>query len=271
MDDASLAQPSTVGIVPGQPRIIVAAGPDALARTAADVVIAALAGALGVRGVAHVALTGGSSARGLYRELCAPERAFALDWSRVHLWFGDERIVPFDHPDSNAGLAIDGLFGAGGPAIPPSNLHPMLAGVDVSAGDAGIVGAGLYAAELAGFVPAVSGAPSFDLLLLGMGPDAHVLSVFPESQALTPGAPTVMAIPAPTHIGPEVPRITLGPGVIGAARQVLLMVGGATKAPTIVDVMGPAWDPVRMPAQLARIDSATWLLDPDSAALLVQG
>jgi 6-phosphogluconolactonase len=271
MGDGSAGQPWTGGDVsPGQPRIIVAAGPDAVARTAADLVIAALASALGTRAVAHVALTGGSSASGLYRELCLPERAAALDWGRVHLWFGDDRVVPFDHPDSNAGLAMRGLVGAGGPAIPPANMHPMLAGVDASATDAAIVAAGLYSAELAASVPAVSGMPSFDLLLLGMGPDAHVLSVFPDSLASQPGAPTVMPIPAPTHIGPALPRITLGPAVIGAARQVLLICAGAAKAPTVVDVMGPVWDPVRMPAQLARTDTATWLLDPDSAALLVR-
>ena len=84
------------------------------------------------------------------------------------------------------------------------------------------------------------------------------------------GAPTVMPVPAPTHIGPSVPRVTLGPAVIGAARNVLLICGGATKAPTVVDVMGPVWDPIRLPAQLARLDSATWLLDPDSAALLAR-
>lgn len=257
-------------VFPGQPRILIAAGPDAIARTAADIVVAALAGAIGARGAAHIALTGGSSAAGLYRELCAPDRPSAMDWSRVHLWFGDDRMVPLDHPDSNAGLAIVGLLGPDGPGLPAANLHPMLAGVDAAATDAGIVAAGLYSAALAAAVPTHQGVPAFDLLLLGMGPDGHVLSVFPESQALLVGAPIVMHVPAPTHIGPAWPRLTLGPGVIGAARQVLLAAGGAAKAPTVVDVLGPIWDPMRLPAQLCRIDTATWLLDPDSAALLTR-
>lgn len=256
------------GPLPGRPRILVASGPDAVARTAADIVVAALAGAIGSRGIAHIALTGGSSAAGLYRELGAPERLAAIDWSRVHLWFGDDRIVPLDHPDSNAGLAITSLLSPGGPAISPTNIHPMLAGLDPAAPDAGIVAAGLYTGALAAELPTLYGIPSFDLLLLGMGPDGHVLSVFPGSQALLVGAPLVIPVPAPTHIGPAWPRITLGPAVIGAAREVLLTVGGAAKAPTVVDVLGPVWDPMRLPAQLCRVDTATWLLDTDSAALL---
>lgn len=256
--------------LPGQPRILIAAGPDALARTAADLLLATVAGAIGTRGVAHVALTGGSSASGLYRELRNRERAAALDWSRVQFWFGDDRVVPLVHPDSNAGLAIGSLLGPGGLPIPAENLHPILAGVDATSMDAAIVAAGLYAAELSAAVPYEAGVPVFDLLLLGMGPDGHVLSVFPDSQTLMAGASLVMPIPAPTHIGPPLPRVTLGPAVIGAARSVLLISGGAAKAPTVVDVMGPVWDPIRLPAQLARLDSATWLLDPDSAALLVR-
>jgi 6-phosphogluconolactonase len=257
-------------VFPGQPRILVAAGPDAMARTAADIMVAALAGAIGERGIAHVALTGGSSAAGLYRELCAPSRRMALDWSRVHCWFGDDRVVPLGHPDSNAGLAIARLLGADGPAIPPANVHPMLGSVDASTADAAIVAVGLYTAALAALVPGRDGVPLFDLLLLGMGPDGHILSVFPDSQALLVGAPVVMPVPAPSHIGPGWPRVTLGPSVIGAAGAVLLTAGGAAKAPTVVDVLGPIWDPMRLPAQLARIDSATWLLDPDSSALLVR-
>lgn len=258
-------------VFPGQPRILVAVGPNAIARTAADLVVAAITSAIGSRGVAHIALTGGSSAGGMYHELCAPERVSAIDWSRVHLWFGDDRVVALDHPDSNAGLAISILLGPGGLPMPHGNLHPILAGVDPSSTDAAIVAAGLYASELAALVPSENGVPCFDLLLLGMGPDGHVLSVFPDSQALLAGTPIVMPIPAPTHIGPSVPRVTLGPAIIGAARSVLLISGGAAKAPTVVDVMGPIWDPIRLPAQLARIDTATWLLDPDSSALLIRG
>ena len=108
-----------------------------------------------------------------------------------------------------------------------------------------------------------------DILLLGMGPDGHVLSVFPGSAALSPEAPLVVAIPAPTHIKPELPRVTLHPAVIGAARSVLLIVGGAAKATVVVDVLeeDPAIE--TYPARLARIDTATWLLDPSCAGGLV--
>ena len=254
--------------LPGEPRVLITTGPDAMPRTAADIVVAAVAGAIGTRGVAHVSLTGGSSATGLYRELRTPERLAAVDWSRVHLWFGDERMVPPEHPDSNAGLALRELLGPGGPA---ATLHPMLAGVDATTTDAAIVAAGLYAAELTAGMPCVNGMPVFDLLLLGMGSDGHVLSVFPDSPALMAGMPLVVPIPAPTHILPAVPRITLNPVVIGAARAVLLIAGGAAKAPTVADVLGTDWDPLRLPAQLCVVATASWLLDPDSAALLSPG
>jgi 6-phosphogluconolactonase len=98
-----------------------------------------------------------------------------------------------------------------------------------------------------------------------MGPDGHLLSVFPGSAALTQGAPTVLAVPAPTHIGPALPRVTLRPSVVAAARAVLLIVGGAPKAPVVADVLEGDPTVERYPARLARIDTATWLLDPGSA------
>jgi len=259
-------------IVPGigSPRVLVAAGPDAMARTAADLVVATIAGAVGERRVAHVALTGGSSASGLYRELRSPTRLAALDWSRVHLWFGDDRVVPLDHPDSNAGLAMRELAGPDGAPIPEGHLHAMLAGVDTGEPDAGMVAAERYAAELSRTMPFEDGVPVFDLLLLGMGPDGHVLSVFPESRALDPLAPVAMPIPAPTHIGPSVPRVTLHPTVVAAARSVLLIVGGAPKAGVVVQVLEGDPSIETYPARLARLDSATWLLDRASAEHLGQ-
>lgn len=251
----------------GSPRLLVASGPDALARTSADLVIAAIAGAIGTRGVAHIALTGGSSASGLYHELRSARRADAVDWSRVHLWFGDERVVALEHPDSNAGLALRELLTPRDSPVARATLHPMLAGVDASASDAAAAAADRYTAELA-VMPTDDGDPVFDLLLLGMGPDGHLLSVFPDSAALAPDAPPVLPIPPPTHIGPALPRVTLNPRVVTAARSVLLIVGGAAKAATLADVL--VGDPAieTYPARLARIDTATWLLDPDSAALL---
>jgi len=259
----------TLGAGTGSPRVLVASGPDALARTAADLVVVAIAGAIGSRGVAHVALTGGSSASGLYRELRTPERVAAVDWSRVHLWFGDDRVVPLAHADSNAGLALRELLGDGAGALADATLHPMLEGVDAADPEAGTLAAERYAAQLS-VMPAHDGVPAFDLLLLGMGPDGHVLSVFPGSAALSADAPTVMPIPAPTHIGPSVPRVTLHPAVMTAARSVLLIVGGANKAAVVADVLlgDPAIE--TYPARLARIDSATWLLDPASAATLLR-
>jgi 6-phosphogluconolactonase len=249
----------------GSPRVLVASGPDALAVTAADLVIAAVAGAIGVRGEAHVALTGGSSASGLYRALRDPSRMEAVDWSRVHLWFGDDRVVPLDHPDSNAGLALRELLTPADTSVAHASFHPMLAGIDASAADAAAAAAARYAVELAAVPADDEGAPMFDLLLLGMGPDGHLLSVFPDGPALAAEAPSVLPIPAPTHIGPALPRITLHPAVVAAARSVLLIVGGAAKASVLANVLegDPAIE--RYPARLARIDTATWLLDPDSA------
>lgn len=255
----------------GSPRILVASGPEALARTSADLVVAAVAGAVGARGVAHVALTGGSSAAGLYRELRASERASAVDWSRVHLWFGDDRVVPLDEPDSNAGLALRELKERDGGPVASAIVHPMLASRDLAAPGAGLIAAERYVAELHIVPRDPGGTPVFDLLLLGMGPDGHVLSVFPGSAALAADAPLVMAIPAPTHIEPSVPRVTLHPAVVAAARSVLLIVGGAAKATVLAEVLGgdPAIE--TYPARLARIDTATWLLDQASAAGLTPG
>lgn len=249
----------------GVPRVIVASGPEALARTAADLVVAAVAGATGTRGVAHVALTGGSSASGLYRELRSPERTRAVDWSRVHLWFGDDRVVPLEHADSNGGLASRELLGPDGVTVPAANVHLMLDGIDPTVPDAGVTAAEHYATQLSRVPVSPAGVPMLDLLLLGMGPDGHVLSVFPGSPALSPEAPLVMAIPAPTHIGPSVSRVTLHPAVVAAARCVLLIVGGAAKAEVLAEVLEGDPPIETYPARLARLDTATWLLDPGSA------
>jgi 6-phosphogluconolactonase len=113
----------------------------------------------------------------------------------------------------------------------------------------------------------VDGWPSFDMLLLGVGADGHLLSVFPGSSALDSDE-LALSIPAPTHIEPHVERVTLNPAIVGAARSVLMVVSGAEKADAVAAVFGPEVDPRQWPAQLARRSGATWILDEAAAGRL---
>jgi 6-phosphogluconolactonase len=247
-------------------------------------VAASLAAALAERGRAHWCVTGGSTAAGIYRALAdvdGPLRA-QVAWGDVHAWWGDDRYVPRDHPLSNVKPFDDILLGrvgedvgGGGPAdgpagvpIPSEHIHPFRTGEAIgrsrdAAWCAAALGDELRGAEL----PVVGGWPSFDLLVLGVGGDGHILSVFPGSTAL--GAMDLaIAVPAPTHIEPRVQRVTLNPAVVAAAQRVLVLVTGSAKAPVIGEIFGPDRDPGRWPAQLALRDGATWILDEAAAARL---
>jgi 6-phosphogluconolactonase len=245
-------------------------GPDAVAEAAAEEYIAIAAAAIARRGVAHVALTGGSSVPGLYRRLVAPVGNGDLDWSRIELWWGDDRIVPAGDRASHAHAALDTLLATGSPAS-AARVHPFPIELAVAGGPGPAQAADIYAALLRDRIPAgPDGLPVFDLMLLGMGLDGHILSVFPGSAALAPDAPLVLAIPAPSHIEPHLPRLTLNPRLIGVARHVLVMCTGSAKAARVAAVLdGPA-DVTRLPAQLARGDNAVWLLDSAAAASLRQ-
>lgn len=246
--------------------VVVCADKDDLASRALDLLLAGLAAGIDERGLAHLALTGGSSASALFGLLCADVRARALDWPRVHVWQGDERFVPLDHADRNwAGalrewLEIDGGTGA---VLHPVPVDEAIAG-DYDAGWA----AARYAAELEATLPLVEGVPSFDVLLLGMGGDGHILSTFPGTPPVSEERTPVMPVAAPTHIEPHLPRVTLSPFLLRAARSVVVMVPGAGKAQTVADVMRSPFEPSRLPAQLALRPNATWLLEPGSAGRL---
>ena len=105
-------------------------------------------------------------------------------------------------------------------------------------------------AEL-GQLPTADGWPVFDLVLLGVGPDGHVLSVFPDSEALT-SEKWAMAIPAPTHVEPHVSRVTANPALLGVARSIIVVVTGSAKAGIVARIFSEEPDPRRLPAQLAR-------------------
>jgi 6-phosphogluconolactonase len=139
----------------------------------------------------------------------------------------------------------------------------------IQAGAGPSAAAAAYEAELraAGLPVAPSGFPAFDLVLLGVGPDGHVLSVFPDSPLLQASA-WVAGVPAPKHVEPHVERVSLNPAVITATGLLLVVIHGAAKAEIVADVLGPELDPSRWPAQLARRQEAVWILDRAAAAKL---
>lgn len=277
----------------GEPEIVVARDVDDLAAKAAEMVIATIESAIRRRGRADLALSGGSTPVALYRALAGPPWRDRVDWSRVHLWLGDERFVPLDHPDSNAFLVEQTLLGSGafsdqsgdgtkgtdvlgeqapGVNLPATNMHPLPVREAIAAGRGAEWVAERYAAELADALPAgANGAPAFDLVLLGVGPDGHTLSVFPGSAVLDGGGPIVAAVPAPTHVSPHRPRITIDPRLLHSAGLVLVLVAGAEKAPVLRRVFDDPVDPKACPAQLARRDGMVWLVDEAAAAGLPSG
>jgi 6-phosphogluconolactonase len=214
------------------------------------------------------------------RHLITESLRHAVPWGNVHVWWGDDRYVPRDHPLSNVkplddiliavGLTEEGQAGTTWPgvALPAENLHPFPTGEAIG----GARGTGWCASTLAdelrrAHLPQHGDWPSFDLLQLGMGADGHVLSVFPGSAALESDA-LALPVPAPDHIEPRVERVTLNPEVIGAARGLLVVVTGSGKADVLAKVFGETRDPGRWPAQLARRAGAAWILDAAAAASL---
>ena len=244
------------------PRLVVLPS-EALSAAAAAEISRILAAAVQARGTAHLATTGGSAAPGIYAALREAPLRDALDWTRIHTWWGDDRFVPADHPLSNV-MPIAGM------PIPDANLHPILAGEAIAIGESPAWAAARYAREISTLVPAdAGGTPVLDLVILGVGPDGHILSVFPDSAVWDEHA-LVCAVPAPTHIEPHVARVTIHPRLVAAARAVLVIAAGGSKAANL----GRAWsgDDVRaLPVRAARIGTATWFLDEAAAAELPWG
>lgn len=260
-----------------EPELIVVADPQEAAAAAAARIATVLAQSVAERGRADWATTGGSAPIGIYRHLVAAPLRDAVPWEAVHVWWGDDRYVPRDHPLSNVkalddillglGLAEEGVAGGGpaGVSIPLDQLHPFRTSEAIGRARGAAWCAVALAEELrSAGPPFVDGWPSFDLLVLGVGADGHILSVFPGSPAIG-AADLAMAIPAPTHIEPHVERVTLNPAIVGSARHVLVLATGKGKAPVLGEIFGPTRDTARWPAQLARRAGATWIVDAAAA------
>lgn len=276
----------------GEPAIGVLRDADAVSEAAADRIAGLLREAVGARGRGHWATTGGSAPVGIYRSLGSARFRDAVPWRGVHLWWGDDRYVPRDHPLSNVLPADQVLLAAvthsgtdsiaddpgdamhgvvPGAPIPIANIHPFPTAEAIGESRGVAWAAARYDAELrAGGLDTRDGFPVFDLVLLGVGPDGHVMSVFPGSGTSDEPA-WALPVPAPSHVEPRVTRMTLNPRVLDVARQVLVVVHGEAKAAIIATIFGEERDPRRWPAQLVRRPGVGWLLDEAAAAQLPRG
>ena len=255
-----------------EPTIVTLADADACSEAAAERIVELLDVAIDDRGEAHWVTTGGSAPAAIYQHLVGEALRDEIDWRRVHVWWTDERFVPPDHPLSNAKIADDILFvhragETAGLPIPIDNIHRIETGEAIGAGHDEDWCAARYVEAIQADGPDTNddGWPVFDLILLGMGPDGHILSVFPGSPTFDRRA-WVLGVEAPTHVEPHVARVTLHPKLVPAARDLLMVTHGAAKAQILRDVLRGDPDERRLPAQLARRAGATWIIDRAAAA-----
>jgi len=215
--------------------------------------------------VPHWVLTGGTIADRVHRSLAESAAGRAVDWSRVEVWWGDERFVQRDSDDRNERQAREALLD--GLGLDPRRVHPMQAADQASDPDAA---ARSYADELAASTPhedhGVS--PVFDVLMLGVGPDGHIASLFPERPALHDDGSVVAVRGAPK---PPPTRISLTLSTLCRAREVWFVVSGADKSRAVRMALSGA-GVMQIPAAGVQGRARTlWLLDRDAAAELPSG
>ncbi|HYJ85010.1 MAG TPA: 6-phosphogluconolactonase [Pyrinomonadaceae bacterium] len=241
-----------------RPTILIFEKPEEVALAAAERFVEHAQKSIDEHKLFSVALSGGNTPRLLYELLAQEAFQARVDWSVVHTFFGDERMVPSDHPASNSRMAREALLSR--VPIPQDNVHPIK-----GVGDA-VTNAGIYESELRSFFSG-SEWPRFDLVLLGLGKDGHTASLFPGTNALAERRASVVANwieDLRTY------RITLTAPAVNAAANVDFLVTGADKAQALAAVLEGPSDPELLPAQLIRPESGsvTWLVDRQAASEL---
>lgn len=242
----------------GQVRIV--ADAEALAAAAIGVLRATVLHATRDRGSAFVALSGGSTPKRMGELLAGPPHVDAIDWARLHVFWGDERWVPLVDPESNAGEAKRGFLDH--VAVPTDQVHVY----DTSLDDPGMA-ATRYEQMIRSTVPARENLPCFDLVFLGMGDDGHTASLFPGTPAVRETTRLAVANPVSKL---DATRLTLTPSLINAARHVVFLVGGAGKADMLHKVLDGPGNVDLTPSQIVRptAGSLVWLIDNAAAAKL---
>jgi len=236
-----------------------------LARAVAARLVTRLVDVQSARGEASLVLTGGGIGTACLAELRDSPARDAVDWSRVDIWWGDERFLPAGDGERNETQARAALLDH--VDLDLARVHPVLPATAVPDPE---TAAQRYADELRRAArPEDHGpVPQFDVLLLGMGPDGHVASLFPESPAVYDDRPVVGVRGAPK---PPPNRVSLTLAAINAAREVWMVVSGEDKAPAVSLALGGA-GPLQVPAAGVRGRQRTlWLLDAAAAAKLPAG
>lgn len=269
---------STSRQAPGVRLVVVHPDKEVLAQAAAARLLTRVLDVQSVRSPVHVVLTGGSVGIATLAAVAASPLVPAVDWSGVHLWWGDERFLPDGDPDRNETQArealLDGLVAEHG--LPAANVHPMPGPTSVATPEEGAAAyaellrehAGDRPEDLPGELPGelsegTVAVPAFDVLLLGMGPDGHVASLFPGHEVLAAQGTTTGV-----HASPKPPpeRVSLTFDAIRSAREVWIVAAGAEKAEQVAAALadGPVTE---VPAAGAVGQARTlWLLDAEAAA-----
>ena len=242
--------------------VLVASSADELAAAVAARAVDTLSAALDARPEAHLAVTGGGILEQVLAALADPE---ALDWARLHVWWGDERYVPADSDERNDRAAIAKLFDH--VPVDPALVHRMPA-ADAGFGNDVDAAADSYAAELAAAAPdgADGGVPAFDLVLLGVGPDGHCCSLFPDHPGTQEQDASVIAVrdsPKPPPV-----RLSLSFRGLNAGNEIWVIASGDGKADAVAKALATV-DPVHVPSSAAEGRERTlWLVDEAAAAKL---
>jgi 6-phosphogluconolactonase len=230
-----------------------------LAQTVAARLVVRLIDAQAERGLASVVLTGGRIATRIYEAVRSSPAGSAVDWSRVDIWWGDERFLPAGDPERNETAARAALLDH--VPLDPRRVHPMPSSDAVADPEAA---AARYTSELAAAArPGTARLPHFDLLLLGVGDDGHVASIFPEHPVAYETRPVAGVRGSPK---PPPNRVTLTLPTINAAAEIWLIAAGTEKASAVGMALTSGPGPMQLPAAgVHGVERTLWLLDRAAA------
>ena len=230
-----------------------------LSSAAAEFIAELAEAAIKTRNIFTLVLSGGSTPRLLYEELARRSISKRIDWQKTHIFWGDERYLPPDHPDSNYALAFQALVSK--VDILPANVHRV-----VTESDSANAAAEDYEKTLRHFFPPPAGSedqqylPSFDLVLLGLGQDGHTASLFPGDAALEEKYRWVVTVDG-ASASPPVPRITLTLPVLNKADCVIFLVSGSRKKEVFEEIMNNPGTAAYPAARVRPSGRLLWFID----------